>query len=120
MTSYKMTDVTPRVREGLKKISRKRSILLQITDSGTDNFGTWWDGGSRRKLSYLNITTGSVIPLPAINPPEYGGNVTDIPHKEGYLIVDCGTFCGKPSYPKLYVHPDDVGNVIGQELVGKV
>lgn len=117
MHSYKTTDLTPRVRDGLRKVSRKRSILVTITDQGTDNFGTWWDEGSKRELAYLNITTGQIIPINGTNPPQFGGKVVDVPHKEGYIIVDCGVFCGKPSYPKLYIHPSDVGEVIGQELV---
>lgn len=117
MHSYKTTDLTPRVRDGLKKISRRRSVMVSITDQGTDLFGTWWDGGSRRELFYLSISTGQLTPLPNINPPEYGGVVADVPHLDGHVIVDCGIFCGKPSYPKLYIHPSDVGAVIGQELV---
>jgi len=117
MHSYKTTDLTPRVRDGLKKISRRRSVLVTITDQGTDLFGTWWDGGSKRELSYLNIMTGAVTPIAGTNPPQFGGKVVDVPHREGCVIVDCGVFCGKPSYPKLYIHPSDVGAVIGQELV---
>jgi hypothetical protein len=90
---------------------------VTITEDGTDNFGTWWDGGSRRVLSYVDVKTGKVAGHPPTAGPFGGGEVRGIPMKEGCAILDCGTFCGKNATPHWYVHPDDVGDVIGQELV---
>ncbi|MHC4120987.1 MAG: hypothetical protein ACYSWO_26160 [Planctomycetota bacterium] len=117
MSTYKIADVNPSVRFPLKRISRKRSVFVTITESGTDNANTWWDGGSRRVLSRLDLATGEIVGIAGTNPPQFGGKVVDIPMARGYVIIDCGTFCGKPATPRLYVHPSDVGAVIGQELV---
>jgi len=112
---FKITDLVPHMR--LRGITRKRSVSITVTETGTDNFGTWWDGGSRRVLSYISILTGkceSSIPTAG---PFGGGEVRDVPMKEGFAILDCGTFCGKPATPHLYVHPDDLADILGKELV---
>lgn len=111
----KRNDVAPRFRW----ISRKHNWNVTITEEGTDNFGTWWEEGSRRVLSYVNVKTGKIGAANSIPTagPFGGGEVMDIPMVEGEMILEMGTFCGRAVSPTLYIHPDDVGFVVGRELI---
>ena len=109
----KMTDLP----KHLRSISRKRSVNIIVSVDGCDNANTWWDEGSKRVLSYLNLLNGRLTLIAGTNPPQFGGRVVDVPMKKGYAILDAGIFCGKPSFPILYLHPDNV-EILGCELVG--
>jgi len=111
---FKITDLVPHLR--MRGITRRRDVSIIVTEEGTDNHDTAWGGGSRRVLSYLNLKTGKCeggIPTCSA----FHGKPQDVPMQPGYAILDCGTFCGKPSFPTLYIHPDDVAQILGKELV---
>ena len=69
----------------------------------------WWDGGSREDYWTWNIArqlTGA-LSFPR-NPPHFGGG--DIPSyvaQPGVIMINGGTFQGKTSTLRLYIHPAD-------------
>ena len=88
--------------------SRKRKGYLRATTSVTLT-GTYWDGGSRSTYTAIRLADMAIETAPQFNPPQFGGPASPpvVPLRQGYVIIEHGIFCGKPSEPTIYVHPSD-------------
>ncbi len=104
MSRMKRTDLPT----ALRKISRKREVAIEVVpEGGVRTFGTWWDGGSRATYDLVCIRTGGHAACQCPTSP-FGpvSSVTLYP-APGHVIVEGGTFCGKPATPRLYVRPEE-------------
>ena len=69
----------------------------------------YWDGGSRDRAWHFNLDTLKVSECGLVGDPEqFGGGDTMLKHPDARTaIVECGTFCGKPSWPAIYMPPSE-------------
>lgn len=91
--------------------SRKRSLTFTVCEEVT-LYGRYWSGGTRHEYFAVNIETKKVIKAPDCwNPLRNVENVT-VPIPEGIVIVEAGTFCGKPSVPHIYINPINTAKLL--------
>jgi hypothetical protein len=101
------TREVPVIRKALGKALHRRTLFVEFQET-VQCTGTYWDGGSR--YSYHHLTPKGKfeqIPCPTA-PPQHGGD--DAPTeavRPGQAIVQLGTFCGKPSFPTVYIRAED-------------
>ena len=105
-----INDLPPALAKIAKRGSRKRKAIVSIYHS-IDIDGGQWSGGSRSVWSAWNIVGDDIEPsqLQPYEPkswPHNMGIVSTQSIADFEVIVDCGTFCGKPATPKLYVNPE--------------
>ena len=92
--------------------SRRRSATLAVVAAGAEVSctGTYWDGGSREAWALLDTETRtlSAVPCPS-DPPQFGGGEAPrVTIAAGAVLVQCGTFRGKPSYPTVHGTAEDI------------
>ena len=92
--------------------ARRRKATLAVVEAGSEVecTGTYWDGGSRSAYALLDTATRrlSAVPCPT-DPPQFGGG--DAPRvsiEAGAVLVQCGTYCGKPGYPTVHGTAEDI------------
>ena len=92
----------------VKLVSKKRKAILARPTTEVRISGSYWDGGSRSDYFLVNIATKEVVPIPGVSPMQFGGPKEDpVQHLQpGFAIIEAGTFCGKPSTPTVYLHPE--------------
>lgn len=85
---------------------RKRTVVVTLAKS-LQLQGTWWDGGSRDVYTVYNLTTGAKKSTP-VHVPFSGTPTAPVWEIErGTVVVQTGTFCGKPATMCIWIHPDD-------------
>lgn len=84
---------------------RRQKAILAKPSNHVRLSGTYWDGGSCSIYYQVNTATGTVTPLSSYSPPQFGGPREDPVHPltEGLVVVEMGTFCGKPATPTIYM-----------------
>ena len=93
----------------LKKLTRKREFVIEFTESVTTH-GTEWSGGSRSSYSSVTPRGGPLMPHDNDQYPEGwpsckpGLKIVE----PGRIVVETGTFCGKPATLVVHCHPDDL------------
>lgn len=80
---------------------RKKCRLNTYLSAEPRLLHSYWDGGSRSEYSVVNVLTGAHS-----NPATWGGNFDRAGKREyvaapGDVLIQTGTFCGKPSYPSF-------------------
>jgi len=106
----------PAVRRLLDAIgSRKRKACVTVSETCVIN-GTYWDGGSRTEWTAVRLSDGMSQGAPHFNPPQFGGPLTApiVAVPPGIVIVQHGTFCGKPATPCFHVNPADLAHLLPQ------
>lgn len=95
---------------------RKHKAMLMVGTSITLS-GTAWDGGSRSQYYAVDLATGRCSGSPRYDPPQFGGPkvapTCAIP--EGVVIVELGTFLGKPATAFVTLHPNNAAKLLPNE-----
>jgi hypothetical protein len=106
------------VREILAAVgSRKRTAYIYPTTEVTYS-GTFWDGGSRTVYTAVELATGRAVTGVRFDPPQFGGPRVDpvVQIPRGVVIVEHGTFMGKPATPRIHVHPEDMPRYLPNQI----
>lgn len=96
--------------------SRKREVRVS-SGSSLINVDSYWSGGSRSDFSVLNIDTGLNI-LPQGNHPFGASGRLGYALRSGDILIETGTFCGKPATPTFHCRAEDEARVL--EYLNKV
>lgn len=105
---------------------RKRTAWIRVW-SGSQNINSYWDGGSRDEYAIVELATMTRRPMPTVGHPyfevkaqgvptgsdsfvevDHVGNVTLKILPAGYVLVQAGTFCGKPATARIIANPADM------------
>lgn len=85
--------------------SRKKRFFVHLTSNeSTQNTASYWDSGSRNQYFAYNIKTGERGMCPTGVYPRFEANYT---LKANEILVQVGTFMGKPATPSLTVQEND-------------
>ena len=93
----------------LKKLTRKREFVVEFSEV-VSTIGTEWSGGRRYRSNRSDPTGGAIEPHDHDQHPEGwpsckpGVKVVE----RGRIVVESGTFCGKPATLVVHCHPDDL------------
>lgn len=118
----KITKDTPKLKQITDAIgSRKRSAMITVIDEndrGYPDLWEYWDGGSCNHYTEICLSTFHTTRPKGIasNPPQFGGKVEHYTPKPNTVLVNCGTFCGKKSYPHIYIRKEDLDKI---EIIGE-
>jgi hypothetical protein len=85
---------------------RKHKAIIRAT-AGLTLSGAYWSGGSRS--TYTGVTLhGTHVPLNySTTPVEFGGNpATEVLLTPDFVILESGTFNGKPSTVMIHALPE--------------
>ena len=108
----KLKNATPALKEVVKTVSRKRSCFINIVENPEHypNLWSYWDGGSRNEYFEVNLLTMRMSKPSdvASAPPQFGGDAGRWKKKANTVLIQCGSFCGKPATPHLYIAKEDV------------
>jgi hypothetical protein len=95
--------------------SRKKKMFVHMVSPGAElNTASYWDSGSRHQYFAYNIRTGASNGCPTGVWPKFEAKYALKPDE---ILVQVGTFQGKPATPTLWVPSDlraDVENVFGR------
>lgn len=105
---------------------KKHNVFLSESTGGI-NVNSFWDGGSRSEFAIVELATMQRKQLPTRTHPyfdvaahgltnaendvvavDHVGNVTLKQLPAGYVVVEAGTFCGKPATAHIYVNPENL------------
>lgn len=75
--------------------TRKRSFSVRVQPKVTTN--SYWSGGSKSDWRVTNLLTGKTFVPPAGSYPWTTPNVYEL--QPGDIVIETGTFCGKPATP---------------------
>lgn len=88
---------------------RRKKVSVVVTDSVTlHNLN--WSGGTKNVYHAFNIENNSLVLAKAcmVHTMFNESEGVQLAMRPGVVIVQTGTFCGKPALMSLYVHPDNV------------
>lgn len=81
--------------------SRKRSAYVATETAGSGRtLYSYWDGGSRDEYAAWDAT-GAPLALPVAGCPGFSAPATPWVPSPGDILVEFGTFMGKPSTPRI-------------------
>lgn len=114
---------------------RKRTAWIRVW-SGSLNINSYWSGGSRDEYAIVDLGTMTRVPMPAgldHSHPffevkarnvsdeyvaiDHVGNVTLKVLPAGFVIVQAGTFCGKPATARIIANPADMPKYLSAPAV---
>lgn len=90
--------------------SRKKQFRFSSGHSIV-NVDSYWDGGSRSFYRVVNIDTGLSVE-PQGNAPFGANGRLGYGLIKGDIVIETGTFCGKPATPTLMCRADDETRVL--------
>lgn len=92
---------------------RKTKAFIYTRESVTLH-GTYWDGGSRSTYTAVELATGRNKGAPQYAPPQFGGprQAPEVQIPPDVVIVETGTFCGKPATATVYVNPANMARLL--------
>ena len=95
-----------------RELSGSRKKQFRFSE-GPDvvNVDSYWDGGSRSSFAVLNINTGLEV-LPQGNAPFGAHGRLGYKLVPGDVVIETGTFCGKPATPCFMCRVDDASRVL--------
>ena len=100
--------------------SRRRSATLIPVEAGyeVECSGTAWDGGSINAYFRVNARSHNKSAISCSrNPQQFGGGPAPrVPVQEGILIVQCGTFQGKPGWPRVWGTREDLERALDIDI----
>lgn len=88
---------------------KKKAIIVPSTEVGLH--GLNWEGGSRamyRACTLSGNATGGADSFHALAPWANPAEGAKLPIPPGMVVVEAGTFCGKPATARVYVNPADM------------
>ena len=88
--------------------TRKREFSLDTT-TRPQNTDSYWSGGSRSEFFVHNLDTRANFTPPAGRYPFTERN--DYTLQPGDVLIETGTFCGKPATPRFLCRPEDLERV---------
>lgn len=111
---------------------RKRDAVVTVW-GGSHSINSYWDGGSRSEYAIIELATLQRHPLPTSTHPYFDvaarglanaqdehisidrvGNVTLKHLPDGFVLVQAGTFCGKPATAYVRVPPNNMPKLLEQ------
>jgi hypothetical protein len=101
-----------------QQLTKKRTWTLSVLPADSPSveiFGTWWDGGSKSWFRKFTLD-GRPLPLDYNGAHPLHGGATERQYgtvESGTVIVEGGTFCGKPSTLTLYLRSKDILALLG-------
>lgn len=113
----KITKDTPTTKQIVQAVrSRRRSASISIIEKDGRRYPDlweYWDGGSRNQYTEVCLSTFRTTRPKGIasNPPQFGGKVEPYSPKPNTVLVNCSTFCGKKSYPHIYIREEDLDKI---------
>lgn len=113
------------VRAAFPDYRKLRAFLSPFTHPKQVN--SYWDGGSRNEYAIVELDTLRRKSLPTATHPyfdvarrglanaqdeythvDHVGNVTLTTLPVGFVLVQAGTFCGKPATAHVFVNPENM------------
>lgn len=95
---------------------RKRHVnIVSATSVTLQNLN--WDGGSRNEYSAVDLREGTVKRSPNLgmaHPMENEYEGAKIAMRKDVIILQHGTFMGKPATMTIFCHPDNFPYLIGE------
>src|SRR5690606_36366666 len=88
---------------------RRKKLWVRRSESVTMH-GLNWSGGSRTEYAAADIMQGKVQTAPQLGRPHPMNNENEgarIAMRPGVLILEYGTFMGKPAMLTIHVHPEN-------------
>lgn len=102
---------------------RKKTASIDLFSEYGHSINSFWDGGSRDEYAVVELATGQKKNLPTSSHPYFDlaahgvvnqeseavvvdgrGNATLKILPEGFVLIQAGTFCGKPATARLYLN----------------
>jgi len=110
---YIDTKDLPRQLQALAGAFRTVQVEGHETTTMHADAGTW-SGGTRKILSAVELETGRAVSITdTFSAPWSADRASrEITLKSGFGILETGHFCGKPSQPRLIVHPQDLAPLL--------
>lgn len=96
----------------VKHHSKGRNAIVECRAT-VNTYGTWWDGGSKEEYRFVRLADGVCRSSGAPTQPFGPVTSVELTLTPGEVVVQTGTFCGKPSTMHVYCHPDDLCRVLG-------
>lgn len=90
--------------------SRKKQFRFS-PGATTENVDSYWDGGSKSSYHVHNIDTGLAI-SPQGNAPFGAHGKLGYTLIKGDILIETGTFCGKPATPCFICRAEDAERVL--------
>lgn len=95
----KRPEIKKLVNAAFPTYRRKKVVIIPTTTVALQQLE--WDGGTKNEYQFLWLD-GSYVPW--MDQYKEGGQVKI---SKGKVIIQSGTFCGKPALCHIYIHPDD-------------
>jgi hypothetical protein len=109
MTKEKMTPYVKTLVSRYDAASaRKQSFYLSTFPEHGITTSSFWDGGSRSIWTIVRVSDGRSVTLPENHPAFQPGRpyfMTALP--AGHILLETGTYCGKPATPHIYTPPNE-------------
>lgn len=101
-----------------KKLNyKKRTVyLVQGPTPKNKELRSYWDGGSRDYYSVYEIATGRIETMGSNHPffeRDKPSTLKELP--PGFLLIETGVFCGKPSMMRIYSNEADRIKLLGNK-----
>lgn len=92
----------------LSVLLHKEHVEVTLCDS-VEIGSMQWDGGTRYQYAIVELATGHVKPIVDVRPwPQNMNPIGRVEIPSGFVVVQTGTFCGKPSSGHVYANVADV------------
>lgn len=114
------------VRAAFPRYAKRRAYVSVFSSHG-ERINSYWDGGSRDEYAIVELATLRPSTLPTATHPyfdlaargvastedeyvtvDHVGNVRLKAIPPGFVLVQAGTFCGKPATAHCAFHPADL------------
>jgi len=88
---------------------KKRSVYIVLGESPKNKtLKSYWDGGSRDYYHIYNIAENKISTMGSNHPFFESDKPSVLPFlPSGYLLIETGIFCGKPSMMRIYSNIED-------------
>lgn len=109
------------IKSAFPGYKKREATIAPFTSA---NINSYWDGGSRSEYVLIDVATGRRLALPTSSHPyfdvaRYGaegensilkidhvGNMTLLAVPPNAVLIEAGTFCGKPATARIMAHAD--------------
>lgn len=117
------------ITAGFPSYKKLRAFLSAFPERGM-GINSYWDGGSREEFAIVELSTNRRANLPTSTHPYFDvqsrgirgeseqiaidgrGRVTLKNLPEGFALVSCGIFCGKPGTAHVYLNPANLAKML--------
>jgi len=102
-------------REITKRLGyKRRSLWVQPAEFVTLSELNW-SGGTKSIYTAVRLADFKTVGMEYLGNPAPWDNKDEgrrVPMKPGFLLVKTGFFCGKESLMTIYVHPENMSNMV--------